>query len=64
MRMPKKHQDHKDVIAQAGLQSEKDWLSKNYSLRGDQSEEYTARAKKFNLKCIELGATFALVQEG
>lgn len=64
MRMPKKHNDHKSIIEKAGLQDEKDWLSKNYSLRGDQSEEYTARAKAFNGKCKELGASFALVQEG
>jgi hypothetical protein len=62
MRMPKKHQDHKDVIAQAGLQDEKEWLSKNHSLKGEQSDEYTARAKAYNARCKELGATFALVQ--
>lgn len=64
MRMPKKQNDHKAIIERSGLQDEKDWLSKNYSLRGEQSEEYTARAKAFNSKCKELGATFALVQEG
>lgn len=62
MRTPKKHNDHKSIIEKAGLQDEKEWLAKNYSLKGAQSDEYTARAKAFNAKCKELGATFALVQ--
>lgn len=62
MRMPKKHNDNKSIIEKAGLQDEKEWLAKNYALRGEQTDEYTARAKAFNAKCTELGATFALVQ--
>lgn len=60
MLKPRKYNAHYALMEKAGLKEEQSWLVKNYNIYGSQSDEYTKRAKKYNAKCIELGATLVM----
>ena len=63
MRMPTKRNDHKALLSDE-LKSEHAELTRMAPTDGQVAPEgYEARAKAFNAKCKELGATMCMVVE-
>ena len=60
---PRNYSSHESILTEE-MKAEKSWLSANAPTFGRTAPEgYTERAKAFNAKCRELGATTMMVVE-